>query len=314
MHIIKKSLYLCLASLFLSSPAIAALTIEKGDLLQVYILDAQGTDIVLGLVKQGTSGIDPHQVTVSSEGRVYIPNVGVFSAAGKTPNQLERGIRKKISRTIKVSEVAVLIANPKYTRVYLLGEVMKPGLYRLSQAESFENKLMAAIGLAGGFTKTADLQSIEVHFPDNQKKIINIYDMINNSSITANIHIEDGSTVIVKQGVAQVYVLGQIEKPGGYKYVSGARFTDYIAEAGGPRSTAALDNIGIVRNHIGNTEIFRVQLTDNLQEKNNKNTPEIRPGDMIFIPKHAFADWRDIGTVLGIARDSAIIYNIFKPN
>ncbi|HAR63583.1 MAG: hypothetical protein DKM50_07745 [Candidatus Margulisiibacteriota bacterium] len=293
--------------------AYAEVLIEKGDTLKVYVFDRRGTDLVLGSfspngMAQQLGEEDPHQVNVSSEGKIFIPNIGVLSVSDKSTTEVEKMIIQGLSSSIQLQQVAVLLMTPKFNRVYVLGEVANPGMYKYDQTKPYEGKLMSLISSAGGFTDRANKDAVSIIKENGSMVTINLMQMVRKNSIRENVVLEDKDTIMIGQCISRVYVIGEVRTPGGYQFLEGATFADYIAEAGGINNTAAMDNIGIVRKNKDRNEVFKVALDGTFSTNGQKNTA-VYPGDTIYVPKHFFADWKDLGSVLGMARDSIYVYD-----
>lgn len=283
--------------------------IENGDILQVYVTDRNGSDLLVGtFTGTTTTGIDPHQFRVSNEGRIHLPNIGTLQAAGFEPEEVEKQIIRRIGRYIKLKDVAVLNVTPKFNRIYVLGEVNLAGMYKVDATKPHESKLMNVINMAGGFTDKSDQKRITIIRQDGTRTEVNLYNMLKNKSTSENLTLNDKDTVMVSQSLSRVYVLGEVTRPGGYAYIEGASFEDYIAEAGGANTSAAYDNIGIVKKGEKKNKIYKVHLSDNIVYNGEKKIP-IEPGNIIYVPRSFFADWKDLGVVLGMARDTLYIYD-----
>lgn len=307
-HII---LFITLITVLITTANLYATTqIKAGDLLKIYIIDKNGVDLLAGAyARNGATNIDPHDVLVSVDGRIYLPHIGAFNVMDQSPNQVEKIIKTKLKWIMNLKEVAVLISSPKMNRVYIMGEVNNPGLYRVDRTRPFEMKLINIISAAGGFTDRANREEIVIESIDGARTTMNLLEMTNQKSTIGNINIKDKDTILVTQSLSRVYVIGEVVRPGGLPFINGASYADYIAESGGMRNAAEPGNIGIIRKNInGKNIIYKVSMGGDFVTNGQKNL-SIIPGDIIYIPRSFFADWKDIGNVLGMARDSIYIYD-----
>jgi polysaccharide export outer membrane protein len=88
-------------------------------------------------------------VPVRPDGKISLPLAGEVEAAGKTPAELQQGLSKMLSPFIRDTAVAVLVREINGTRVFVLGEVTRPGGFPLRGPMS----VVQAIALAGGRTE-----------------------------------------------------------------------------------------------------------------------------------------------------------------
>lgn len=88
-------------------------------------------------------------VPVRPDGRISLPLAGEVEAAGKTPAELQQGLARALAPYIHDAAVAVVIKEINGARVFVLGEVTKPGSYPLRGPMT----VLQAIAVAGGKTE-----------------------------------------------------------------------------------------------------------------------------------------------------------------
>lgn len=104
------------------------------------------------LLRQTLSQYIKHpQVTVNVHKFRTIPILGEFQAAGLTTSQLITKIKESFSQYQNDVKISIDIVKFRTVRVYVLGEVNRPGLYELEK----EHRVLDALSIAGGFTKGA---------------------------------------------------------------------------------------------------------------------------------------------------------------
>lgn len=104
---------------------------------------------------------------VNSEGRLSLPLIKSFPAAGLTVEEIEEAIADKLSPDyLKNPRVGVVVL--EYRPFYILGEVKSPGSYPYSSNMS----VVAAVALAGGYTYRAKKNKVTIiraSDPEHQK-------------------------------------------------------------------------------------------------------------------------------------------------
>ena len=83
---------------------------------------------------------------VRPDGKLSFPLIGEVDITGQTIAQFTQILEQRLSEYLVNPQVTVNIAQLGTTRVYVLGEVNKPGLYELTKS----HKLLDAIGAANG--------------------------------------------------------------------------------------------------------------------------------------------------------------------
>jgi polysaccharide biosynthesis/export protein len=87
-------------------------------------------------------------VPVRPDGRISLPLAGEVEAAGKTPSELQTGLTQALKPFIQDAAVAVVVREINGARVFVLGEVARPGGFPLRGPMT----VVQAIALAGGRT------------------------------------------------------------------------------------------------------------------------------------------------------------------
>jgi polysaccharide export outer membrane protein len=95
---------------------------------------------------------------VRPDGTITVPLAGELRAAGRTTRDLEREIAARLARRIATPVVTVGIKEIHSTRIYVIGEVGRPGAYPLRGAVN----VLEALALAGGLTEFADEDDIVI--------------------------------------------------------------------------------------------------------------------------------------------------------
>ena len=95
-------------------------------------------------------------VAVRPDGRISLPTTGEIEVVGRTPVELARQIEEASSAHLRDPEVTVMVTKLGEQRVYIGGEVARPGYVVLRP----EMTLLQAVLQSGGFRKSAKLESV----------------------------------------------------------------------------------------------------------------------------------------------------------
>lgn len=160
-----------------------------------YRLDAGD---VLGISVWGYQELQMPELMIRPDGKIAIPLVGEITAVGLTPAELTATLTKALSDYIKDPKVTLNVVQFRTTRVYVLGEVGKPGLYELVK----EHRVLDALSSAGGFTKLASKSQIYLirsADPDNFVKI-NLMDILKKGDLRQNYVLNEGDLLYLARG------------------------------------------------------------------------------------------------------------------
>ncbi len=136
-------------------------------------------------------------VTVRPDGKISLPLIGDIQASGSTASQLRDEIVKRLKVYQESPTVSVILQQVNSLNIYIIGEVAKPGQYRLKS----NTTLLQAIAIAGGFTQWASKNNIVVlrNNPGSGEERIRIRydDIISGRDKKGNILLHSGDTIIV---------------------------------------------------------------------------------------------------------------------
>jgi protein involved in polysaccharide export with SLBB domain len=209
--------------------------------------------------------------------------------------------------TLRVDEIATV-------PVYVAGQVVKPGLYRI---RSDAANVLSAISEAGGATPEASL-TVRVEHITGKEDTIDLAPTLVQGKRVALPTLRGGDMVIVSQSLNRFTVLGYVSKPGNYPIPDGHVYhlSDAIAVAedtSGPEVTAdrrgRITRIGIVR-VVDNKPTNKVyDLSKFLRKGVQSQNPVIQSGDIIYVPQ---SNGIELTTSLAAISTGAILYYNFR--
>jgi polysaccharide export outer membrane protein len=135
-------------------------------------------------------------VTVRMDGKISMPLIDDVQAAGYTARHLKELLTKKLEEFIGNPVVSVTVMEANSYKVYVSGEVKKPGVYLLRS----ETTILQIIPLAGGFTDWANQKKIRVIRREGgrEKRLtVNYKKIVSGKDFNSNIILKPGDTVIV---------------------------------------------------------------------------------------------------------------------
>jgi polysaccharide export outer membrane protein len=103
---------------------------------------------------RGQSKIAP----ISPDGRISFPLIGGMQAQGFTVAQLEKMINERYAKQVGNLNTTLILLEIHHPKLYVLGEVEKPGAYDIGSVPNVLN----ALTLSGGFKKSAELEEIAI--------------------------------------------------------------------------------------------------------------------------------------------------------
>jgi polysaccharide export outer membrane protein len=138
----------------------------------------------------------PINVTVTPDGKISFPLIGMLVAGGKTPEQLRVEMETKLRKYVSEPVVTVSITDAKGNVAYVIGQVAKPGPIPMNPAVN----VLQALSIAGGGNPYAKMDSIIIirNTTAGQRTMSFHYGQVaNGKSLEQNVQLESGDVVVV---------------------------------------------------------------------------------------------------------------------
>ncbi|MFN8179585.1 MAG: polysaccharide biosynthesis/export family protein [bacterium] len=229
-------------------------------------------------------------VIVDSQGDVTLPLIGAIRAAGSTPGKFGEELTRRLSfvdRDVSLVTVSVLEYNSR--RVFVMGEVTKPGAYSFPTMPG----VWEAIREAGGPTADAALTRVKVVPPASSgpPSVIDLDHAIATGDFSSLPALSPGTTILVPRAEAAgsegdvVYVYGRVKTPGAFSIDNARSALHAVLAAGGPLDDANMSSVKVVRPGPVQARVFEVNLNDYTSRgKLFPNVP-LLPGDCVTVPQ-----------------------------
>jgi protein involved in polysaccharide export with SLBB domain len=181
--------------------------------------------------------------TVDREGKIVLPEAGTIVVAGLSLEKTQALIQAALSQQFRDAKIAVTIARLRTVRVYVIGDVQRPGAYDISSLSTPLNALYAA----GGPTSVGSLRIARHYRGKELIREVDLYDFMLRGVRPDTERIEDGDTILVSPVGRQVAVAGMVKRPAIYELKDETKLSDVLNDAGGLLVSAALKHITIER-------------------------------------------------------------------
>ncbi|WP_252030804.1 SLBB domain-containing protein [Vibrio sp. SCSIO 43135] len=182
--------------------------------------------------------------------------------------------------------------------VSVIGEVVRPGRIEWSD----EMDLIDLLAHVGGPTGRADTTRIEVVTASRKTHVFDLDSFIQNGAQPSELpHISAGAIVRVHdlpqdpsdnkaQWVRQssdssIYVFGQVNAPGRYKFTKEMHFLDILSAADGPTKDADIHNIRVTHRDKTYSQVSKLNLSLYFETGDESLLPKVTMGDTIYIPE-----------------------------
>jgi polysaccharide export outer membrane protein len=135
-------------------------------------------------------------VVVRPDGKISLPLLNEIQAAGLTPEELRQKITEEAKRYVEDPTASVVVKAINSRKVFITGQVEKPGPYHLIAPIT----VLQLIATAGGLKEYANGGKIIIMRTEKGQPVsysFNYKDVINRKNMRQNIELRPGDTVIV---------------------------------------------------------------------------------------------------------------------
>lgn len=176
--------------------------------------------------------------------------------------------------------------------IYIFGQVGAPGRYMFTDEMNFLDILAAA----DGPTDKADLRNIRINHRDDARKGVSKLDLAMYFE-TGDEHllpqVKTGDTIYIPEKDRiwldntkenTVRVLGAVNLPGRYRFDDTMTLLDLLAESGGPKENAYIENITVINMSCCQDQARSFDLVAFTRTASFADLPVLRAGDTVYIP------------------------------
>jgi protein involved in polysaccharide export with SLBB domain len=215
-----------------------------------------GPDYVVGpgdgLTISLTGGISQRlQRVVDREGRIALPEVGGVEVSGRSLGDVQHLVQTVLRGQFRGVDADVSLSRIRTVRVYVTGDVERPGAYDVSSLSTPLN----ALYIAGGPTSGGSLRILRHYRGKQLVQEVDIYDLLLHGVRGDVQRLQPGDTIQVPPLKGQVTIEGMVRRPAVYELNGEKGLAEVLELAGGVLPSGTLRHVDVerVENHEGRT-------------------------------------------------------------
>jgi protein involved in polysaccharide export with SLBB domain len=215
-----------------------------------------------------------YRFTVSRDGTITFPEIGPVTVSGLSYEALRDAITTRVSEQMIGVRANVTLGELRSIRVFVLGDIVRPGSYLVTSLSTITNALYTS----GGVKTVGSLRNVTLMRAGNTVSRLDLYDLLLRGDTRADARLVAGDAIFVPPIGATVAVDGEVRRPAIYEVKGERNVSDLIALAGGLTPNANRTNLRLER-VVPNrgTTVQDVDLTS--------GTPTaVRDGDVLRVP------------------------------
>jgi polysaccharide export outer membrane protein len=214
------------------------------------------------------------EAPLDKDGMFSFPLIGQVSLNGLSTSDAEHTIAKKLAegKFINNPQVNVVVTQYRGQRVSVLGEVNRPGRFSLDSATD----LLDAIALAGGISAAGGDRILVMR--EGKTVELNMLNIVQDPKSYANrFSVQNGDIIFVPR-MQQVYVYGEVNRPGNFRLEQTMSVMQAVAVAGGYTLRASHRSITIQRRNADGTTL----------KLSAKPTDVLKENDVVYVEESLF--------------------------
>lgn len=192
------------AAQFIQDTGSGPVVIGPSDILDVSIVSTSES----GFIDLTNSTLSPISTTtlpsqeVGSDGMISVPPLGRISAQGKTAQDFELLLERRLGEVLVDPSVIVRIAERRSARVSILGAVINPGTFSINQNNMYLVEVLAEAGGPDGRSEDLEI-SVSRQGVTGRATLNRVYE-----NPRLNIHVRAGDVISVDPPNRRLTVLG----------------------------------------------------------------------------------------------------------
>ncbi|MGA2534619.1 MAG: SLBB domain-containing protein [Terracidiphilus sp.] len=182
--------------------------------------------------------------TIDRDGSIFLPEAGSVDVAGLPLGKAQAVIEGLLKQQFRNAQIAVTVSRLRSVRVYVVGDVQRPGGYDISSLST----PVSALYVAGGPTAAGSLRTLRHYRGKQLVEEVDLYDFLLHGIRNGSAPFESGDTLLVPPAGPLIAVSGAVRRPAIYEFKSGeTMLATAIEDAGGFTAAASLSHITIER-------------------------------------------------------------------
>ena len=213
--------------------------------------------------------------TINREGQVQFPNIGPVTLAGMTFSKVQELVDTTVAERMVGVKASTTMGALRTIRVFVLGEVKRPGSFTVGSLATMTNAIFAS----GGITDVGSLRNIQLKRGGKTITEMDLYELLLSGNTKTDSRLLPGDVIFVPPVGTTAEITGSINRPARYELKDAKNLAALVKMAGGLTNTSHAAEVSITRvNAIGERSLFNVDLT-----KNSGKAFKLQDGDKISI-------------------------------
>ncbi len=175
-----------------------------------------------------------YSLVVTREGSLQFPKIGPIAVAGLTFREMKEVLKAHIEEQMIGEKVVITLGKLRSIRVFILGDVKRPGSYTVSALSTMTNALF----VGGGVKPIGSLRKIQLKRRGEVVARLDLYDLLLHGDTRHDVRLQPGDVIFVPPVGATLGMAGEVRRPAIYELRDERSVGQVLTLAGGLLPTA----------------------------------------------------------------------------
>jgi protein involved in polysaccharide export with SLBB domain len=218
-----------------------------------------------------------YEFEVSRDGILNLPELGPITVAGLPFSEFRRDLNQRVEKMLIGTQVSVTMGQLRTMRIFVLGDVIRPGSFVVSSLATISSSLY----YSGGISEIGSLRNIQLKRNGQTVARLDLYELLLKGDTSGDQRLYPGDVIFVPPIGATVGVGGAVRRPAVYELNGEKSVAELIRLAGGLKPVAYPAASRIERIDEDNQ---RVVVSIDAESSKGAST-KLLDGDTLFIPE-----------------------------
>jgi polysaccharide biosynthesis/export protein len=175
-----------------------------------------------------------HRLVVNRDGSLNFPQVGPIMVTGMGFQEMRELLQQRVEEQLIGVAASVTMGELRSIRIFVLGDVTRPGSFTVSGLASMTNALFAS----GGVTPVGSLRDVQLKRNGETVQRLDLYDLLLRGDSRGDARLMPDDVLFVPPRGPVVAVAGEVQRPAIYELSRERTLAEVIHLAGGLAPTA----------------------------------------------------------------------------
>jgi len=180
---------------------------------------------------------------VSRDGTINFPEIGPVSVSGLSFTEVRNTLNQRVTEQMIGVRASITLGELRSIRVFVLGDVVRPGSYTVSGLARMANALL----MSGGVRPIGSLRNVALRRNGATVATLDFYDLLLRGDTRGNARLQPDDVIFVPPLGATVAVDGEVRRPAIYEIKNERSVAELIALAGGMNASANRTGVRLER-------------------------------------------------------------------